>query len=184
MSSQPRVGASHQPAGRGMDRRTLIKRAAATGAVAWTAPVILNSLASPAGAITGVQGCFKFTKGANTGACSSVTATFDNTCDVTTTQCTPTTEASGVNLSKYCMAATTACAPTTATVTFTINAGCSCTFLAARGETNNSTNPALGCGGVLCVNGTIAGGGKSVTFTKPGGSMCIWVAWNFIVQCT
>jgi hypothetical protein len=36
----------------GIDRRTLIKRAAATGAVAWTAPMILDSLASPAAALT------------------------------------------------------------------------------------------------------------------------------------
>jgi hypothetical protein len=34
----------------GLDRRTLIKRAAAAGAVAWTAPVILDSLSSPAAA--------------------------------------------------------------------------------------------------------------------------------------
>jgi hypothetical protein len=36
----------------GLDRRTMIKRAAAAGAVAWTAPVILDSLASPAAAGT------------------------------------------------------------------------------------------------------------------------------------
>lgn len=37
---------------RGLDRRSLIKRAAAAGAAAWTAPVILDSLASPAAAGT------------------------------------------------------------------------------------------------------------------------------------
>lgn len=37
---------------RGIDRRSLIKRAAAAGAVAWTAPVIFDSLASPAAAGT------------------------------------------------------------------------------------------------------------------------------------
>jgi hypothetical protein len=162
-----------------MDRRTLIKRAAATGAVVWTAPMILDSLASPAGAITGTPGCFKFTVAATPGAtCNNVTAAFDATCDITTTQCTPTTEAAGVALSKYCMSASTACAATTSPVTFTINAGCGCTFLAASGETNNAT----GCGG-QCLAGVIAAGGKSVTFTKPGGA-CQWVGWNFIVQCT
>ena len=40
-------------AGSGLDRRSLIRRAAAVGAAAWTAPVIIGSLASPAGAITG-----------------------------------------------------------------------------------------------------------------------------------
>ena len=34
----------------GMDRRTLIKSAAAAGAVAWTAPIVIESLASPAAA--------------------------------------------------------------------------------------------------------------------------------------
>jgi hypothetical protein len=37
----------------GIDRRTLIKRTAVAGAVAWTAPAIIGSLASPAGAVTG-----------------------------------------------------------------------------------------------------------------------------------
>jgi hypothetical protein len=37
----------------GIGRRTLIKRAAATGAVAWAAPTIIGSIASPAGAVTG-----------------------------------------------------------------------------------------------------------------------------------
>ena len=41
----------------GIDRRTLIRRAAVTGAVAWTAPVIIGSLTSPAAAITGIVGC-------------------------------------------------------------------------------------------------------------------------------
>ncbi len=36
----------------GLDRRTLLKRAAAAGAVAWTAPIIIDSLASPAAATT------------------------------------------------------------------------------------------------------------------------------------
>jgi hypothetical protein len=43
---------------RGVDRRTLIKRVAATGAVAWTAPLIIDSLTSPAAALT-CGGCFR-----------------------------------------------------------------------------------------------------------------------------
>ena len=35
----------------GMDRRTMIKAAAATGAAAWAAPVILDSITSPAAAL-------------------------------------------------------------------------------------------------------------------------------------
>ena len=36
-----------------LDRRALIRRAAAAGAAAWTAPLVIESLASPAGAVTG-----------------------------------------------------------------------------------------------------------------------------------
>ena len=42
---------------RGIDRRTLIKGAAVAGAVGWTAPMILDSLTSPAAAFTGPKGC-------------------------------------------------------------------------------------------------------------------------------
>ena len=38
--------------GRGVSRRDMIKRAAAAGAVAWSAPVIVDSLTAPAGALT------------------------------------------------------------------------------------------------------------------------------------
>ncbi len=44
----------------GLSRRDLIKRAAAAGTVAWTAPLIVDSLASPAGAVTMESGCFKY----------------------------------------------------------------------------------------------------------------------------
>src|SRR5262245_65487621 len=47
--------ASARPEPAGIHRRALIKRAAAAGAVAWTAPMILESMVSPAGAVTG--GC-------------------------------------------------------------------------------------------------------------------------------
>lgn len=45
MSDIPETGEK-----KGINRRSLIKRAAATGAVAWTAPVILDSMMSPAAA--------------------------------------------------------------------------------------------------------------------------------------
>jgi len=45
--------AEHEVERPGIDRRTLIKRTAAAGAVAWAAPTIIGSLASPAGAVTG-----------------------------------------------------------------------------------------------------------------------------------
>jgi hypothetical protein len=46
----------------GIDRRTLIKGAAAAGVAAWTAPVVIDSLAAPVGAQNGTPaaGCFKY----------------------------------------------------------------------------------------------------------------------------
>jgi len=49
--------AEHDVERPGIDRRTLIKRTAAAGAVAWAAPTIIGSLASPAGAVTGGFPC-------------------------------------------------------------------------------------------------------------------------------
>jgi hypothetical protein len=46
-----------RPESSGLDRRALIKRAAAVGAAAWTAPLIVQSLLSPAGAVT--AGCVR-----------------------------------------------------------------------------------------------------------------------------
>jgi hypothetical protein len=43
-------GLEGDPMGEGLSRRDMIKSAAAAGAVAWTAPVIIDSLASPAAA--------------------------------------------------------------------------------------------------------------------------------------
>ena len=48
-------GAGPEP---GIDRRTLIRRAALAGVTAWSAPAILGSIASPAAAATGA--CYLF----------------------------------------------------------------------------------------------------------------------------
>lgn len=45
----------------GLSRRSMIRRAAAAGAIAWSAPVILDSLTSPAAAATACTGfCYRF----------------------------------------------------------------------------------------------------------------------------
>jgi hypothetical protein len=63
--------AGQQVESRGLDRRALIKRAAAVGAAAWTAPVIIGSLASPAGAATITPGCYRYQYDVNAGFFSS-----------------------------------------------------------------------------------------------------------------
>ena len=58
---------------RGLDRRTLIRRAAAAGAVAWTAPVVIGSLVSPAGALTVAPLCYRAQFTGSPGAYTRVT---------------------------------------------------------------------------------------------------------------
>ena len=75
----------------GLDRRTLIKGAAAAGAAAWTAPVILGSLASPAAASSG-SGCYRYNYewqlGTNgTSTCGWATAACNQ--DLTVAGCVP-----------------------------------------------------------------------------------------------
>jgi hypothetical protein len=103
----------------------MIKRAAAAGAVAWTAPVIVESLASPAAAVTGGR-CdfyvFKMTRNGNSANCTAAIDT--GTCSPATisgTSCTgydrQTSTASPVNFTS-----TGACSGgASETVTFTIN---------------------------------------------------------------
>jgi hypothetical protein len=166
----------------GIDRRTLIRRAATTGALAWTAPMLLDSLRSPAGAITGTPGCYRLTI-TPTSCETSTTALVDTTCPVTTTQCSPTNEPAGQQFSKYCLSADSgSCSFLPAERTFRIDSGCSCTFLAINGETNNNMSGESGCGGP-CIGGSIIDGGKRAVFLDPGGDNCRWVAWNFIILC-
>jgi hypothetical protein len=49
--------------GNSVDRRTLIKGAAAVGLGAWTAPVIIDSVTSPAAAQTAEEGCSRYAFG-------------------------------------------------------------------------------------------------------------------------
>jgi hypothetical protein len=52
------MGADVSATASGITRRTMIRRAAAAGAIAWSAPVIVDSLASPAAAGT-LNGCYR-----------------------------------------------------------------------------------------------------------------------------
>ena len=56
---------------RGINRRSLIKRAAIVGGAAWVTPVIIGSVASPAGAVTVQPGCFVMYSSAGSGSTSA-----------------------------------------------------------------------------------------------------------------
>jgi hypothetical protein len=175
----------------GVDRRTLIKRAAAAGAVAWTAPVIIGSVASPAGAITCPGNCVQIQFPVdNTGACNTNSVAFGATCTPTSPTCTSTTTiGAGVAYGAVCMNPTTQCGSTTNPVTFALNttsATCFTTtaascpaqrqFLAAQAGTLLAT----GAPGP-CVAGVIAGG-TSVSFTLPAGNT--WAFFKFLIGCS
>jgi hypothetical protein len=92
--------------GTGIDRRTIIKRGAATGALAWTAPVILDSLASPAGAITCSGACVRvqFPPRDDPLSCETTSSTVVNSCTPTSPDCSTTTNLGpGVAMSDVCM---------------------------------------------------------------------------------
>jgi hypothetical protein len=98
-----------------IDRRTIIKRAAAGGALAWTAPVILDSLASPAGAITCTSDCVRLQFPPNDTGCSLVrTQTVNFICPTTSPECstTPAGVRPGLTLGDVCLVASTFCTPT------------------------------------------------------------------------
>jgi hypothetical protein len=112
-------------------RRTLIKRAAATGAVAWTAPLILDSLTSPAAALT-CGTCFRVTFPADSGgACDlpSVTVATAGICAPTTTGpgcLTPTDLPAGTTYGAACIVPPGFCATTSNRVAYALNQAAAC----------------------------------------------------------
>ena len=96
----------------GLDRRSLIKRAAIVGATAWTAPMIVGSIASPAGALTAAAGCWVMYSDLGSGTWSGWTGS----------------QPSGTGL---------ACAPTTPTSCTSVNAGTATQFAWVNTPTPN-----------------------------------------------
>jgi hypothetical protein len=170
----------------GIDRRTLIKRAAATGAVAWTAPLIVDSLASPAAAITCSGNCAQIQfPPDNTGACNTDSVAFSATCTLSSPSCSSTTTiGAGVSYGQVCMSPTTQCSTTDSPVTFTLDSTSTTCFTttqascpAQRQFLDAQAIPSAGA----CVTGVITGG-TSVTFTKPAGAN--WVGFKFLIGCS
>ena len=130
-----------------MDRRAIIKRAAAAGAVAWTAPLLVDSFASPAAAATVAPGCYSVYF--PTAATCSQAAPVSGTCDPPGF---PGTAFPGGFIS-----GAPGCA-NNVNPTFTLTAGVSCVFVNGQ---------ALQTSGGTCVSGT-GGGTTSMTFTRTG----------------
>jgi hypothetical protein len=181
---------------RGVDRRTLIKRAAATGAVAWTAPLIIDSLTSPAAALTCAGECFRFQILADQD-CGSVSpprtetvSTISPCGTLTAAACATTTDVTaGLVADDFnggvCTdidggisdCRTQSMTFRLSTMACTWGGGGTCNgprrFLAAQANTNTG-----------CVAGSIdqTRSGAAVTFTLPAGQQ--WQHFQFIVGCS
>jgi hypothetical protein len=137
----------------GISRRTLIRRAAATGAVAWAAPTILNM--SAAGAQT--QQCYGFKlQAGDAGACTCVALPangIDPACGIGPGPTTP----GGCPPPGVIVSATGCSTSTTATIT--LRQGCLFTFVGYK-----VGNPCF-----TCPTGCTGGEGtNSVTITTTG----------------
>jgi hypothetical protein len=140
----------------------VIKRAAAAGAVAWTAPLIIDSLASPAAAATVAPGCYR-AYFPNASACAAATPSDTGVCEPTGWDGKATVPAGVISGSSSC---TNSVNPT-----FTIASGVSCVFVQGGAQQTS--------GGGTCVY--FAGGGKTLTFTRTGN----WAGQGFrmLISC-
>ncbi len=153
-----------------IDRRRLIKQVATAGAVAWTAPVIVGSIASPAAAATAAPGCNRIQmSGANCGP-----MTQDGFC-------LPSGWAGCANtLDSACITSTTgpSCAGTGSSEVFQITGGCSCTFTAATSRFNVF--------GIFPTCNGGAGGTPTVTpttVTFPSLAVSNYTQFKFVLTC-
>jgi hypothetical protein len=148
---------------RRIGRRSLIKRSLAVGAVAWSAPVIVASVPSPAGAVTATPGCFRvrFQPNAASGSCTANPQNLSTECPPVGT---PDASPGAVPTAMLdCLLVTNAAACDAAddVITFTMDGSCDCFIVAAAAERASATDS--------CTGFTIEGAGpasKSVTFTK------------------
>jgi hypothetical protein len=182
---------------RGIDRRTLIKRAAATGAVAWTAPLIIDSLASPAAALTCTGNCFLVQFGpAGAGApnCNTTSQTVATGAGLApcpslgSSNCSSITSvAAGFTPANACLSSA-ACQAGTATVTFTLDATSTGCFSITQGtcapprrilaaQAKSATAPGV----PTCNTGTIGATGTTVSFTKAANTSWVW--FQILIGC-
>ena len=136
----------------GVDRRTLITRAAALGAAAWTAPVILDSLASPAGALT-PAGCSLYV--------ITWTPTGSGSCD----SAPRTIVGSGT------------CADPTSTTCVNCPTGCTNGTVWTRATVAGTANPTI----TGCSQDTSGATGSITPGTATVASGCRIIGWNFFV---
>jgi hypothetical protein len=176
--------------GTGIDRRTIIKRAAAGGALVWTAPVILDSLASPAAAITCTSACVRVQFPPFDGViCNASSEAVGASCTTTSPNCSNTTNlVAGFTYGNVCITPVGSCFPSDAATGFNLDTssttcftatGASCPdsrqFLAAEAGTIDDA------GNTGCVTGTIVGGSQVQFIKLP---TTTWTFFRFLIGCS
>jgi hypothetical protein len=195
-----RLGESTRP---GLGRRDLIKAAAAAGAVAWTAPVIIDSLASPAAATTCPDNCAScvFVEIKASSNCQSAESYNPaGTCQPTggrPTSCTTCSESDPPGFSNllddFCIVArvgadpdapSDGCSDHQSPIIFDIVttgdcASTCCKFVSGIGEVVDGSR--------TCWTGVISNDGRTITFTddevKDPQINDQWVAFRLVLCC-
>jgi hypothetical protein len=182
---------------RKLDRRTLIKRAAAAGAVAWTAPVVINSMASPAAAATCACAGLFYVQFVNNPICGDSDNSYasDRPCQPDSSsvvRCGTCKESNGAPAYDYCISTST-CAGNQELVTWTILPNCTtgtgpdrygvpsfadCKFVSGAGTAKN--------GSTQCVIGQVAPDGLSISFDRGetiNSDDNAWTEWRLVLCC-
>jgi hypothetical protein len=141
----------------GLNRRQMIKAAGIAGAAAWTAPMIIDSLSSPAAAVTVAPGCYVMWQGftSSGGAWPSWLASAPNLCFPTGCVNFSTAASSAVALAGNQPANNSSTA-----VTVTVNGGFSCRITSASAFVATSS----GANASTCETATSTSTGTHVNF--------------------
>ena len=166
---------THAPedAERRLSRRGLIHASLAVGATAWVAPVIVDSLVSPAAAASTQAGCYRLLYPVTSfeGPCAAVAP--ETGC------CQPVgypTASPGTDFATAvpgCISSATGCGNTSDSATFVISADCDCQFVAGT----------IYSFGGECVLGALSNGNKTVTFADVPCTDASSAGFRLLVSC-
>lgn len=158
----------------GIDRRSMIKGAAIAGAAAWTAPVIIDSLTSPAAALSSGCWVYQYSVAAPlTGGTSCSWVTNSGVCSVSDADCA--SSAATTNLSKVGLN-TPSCASVTnggtQSLTFTVDSTCRIHAASVRSRNASVT--------YSCQTITVAAAGVTSLAVAPQ-SGNVWGTQSFVL---
>lgn len=154
------------------DRRTMIKRAAGTGLLVWTAPVVMDSLVSPAAAVSVAAGCYRAQfdqTGPGTNGCGIFTQVEPNQ----GTGCVAPNIFNALTFfpDTVTLTSTTGALPGTCTYEFTLPDGGTCYFDARSAARQDQANQ--------CTTGDVFAPCKTITIT----TTYLPDRFKFIISC-